>query len=42
MARIMTRIPACYGYYYDWCHEIAMVAAMVVAMVATMGKRSDG
>ena len=36
MTRIITRIRACYGCYYDWCHGIAMVAAMIIAMVATM------
>ena len=37
MARIITRIRACYGCYYGWYHGMTMVAAMIIAMVAVMG-----
>ena len=36
MTRIITRIRACYDCYYNWCHEIAIIAAMVIAIVAAM------
>ena len=32
MARMMTRIRACYGCYYGWYHGMTMVAAMVDTM----------
>ena len=45
MARIITRIRDCYGCYYDYyygcCYGMAMVATIIIAMIATMGKRSN-